>query len=174
MTARTFSIVVAADEDNGIGKHGGLPWKLPREMAHFRDVTSLAPSGLQNAVIMGRKTFASIPPKFRPLRDRFNVVLSRQSEHQAEGALVLPSLERALAALDERSDIARAFVIGGGELYRQALLHPGCEELVLTRIHARFDCDTRLSDFSADYTRAEQDGPHQELGVRYTFERWRR
>jgi dihydrofolate reductase/thymidylate synthase len=66
------------------------------------------------------------------------------------------------------------FVIGGGELYRQALEHPACEEIVFTRVHAKFDCDTALPDFRAHFTLHDSDGPHQENGVRYTFERWRR
>jgi dihydrofolate reductase len=170
----TFALVVAADEELGIGRNGGLPWKLPAEMAHFKRVTSEAPDGQQNAVVMGRKTYASIAPKFRPLRGRVNVVLSRTPGFAAEDALAAPSLSSALQLLEGRTDIARVFVIGGGEIYAQALEHPACTEVVLTQVHARCACDTHLPDFRAHFTRVDSDGPHEEAGVRYTFERWLR
>ena len=77
---RTFSVIVAAASTSmGIGKQGKLPWRLSADMAHFKDVTSTTSSALKrNAVIMGRATWESIPPRFRPLPSRLNVVLSRQ------------------------------------------------------------------------------------------------
>ena len=76
---RTFSLVVAACKNNGIGKDGKLPWSLPGDMAHFKRVTShTIDDSKQNAVIMGRKTWNSIPEKFRPLPKRLNVILSRE------------------------------------------------------------------------------------------------
>jgi len=73
---RLLDIVVAATRTNGIGKDGQLPWRLPQEMKHFKAITSAAPTGLRNAVIMGRHTWGSIPKKFRPLANRLNVVLT--------------------------------------------------------------------------------------------------
>jgi dihydrofolate reductase len=174
VTTRKFALVVAADEELGIGRDGGLPWKLPGEMAHFRRVTTEAPSGQQNAVVMGRKTYESIAPKFRPLRGRLNVVLSRTPGFEAIEALTAPSFASALQLLDVRTELARVFVIGGAQVYAQALEHPGCDEVVFTQVHAKFDCDTHLPDFRAQFTRLQSDGPHEESGVSYTFERWRR
>lgn len=74
----TFQLVVAATRKLGIGKNGSMPWKLPGDMAYFKEITSkTADSAKQNAVVMGRKTWESIPPKFRPLPGRINVVLTR-------------------------------------------------------------------------------------------------
>jgi dihydrofolate reductase/thymidylate synthase len=170
-----FSVIVAADGARGIGKSGGLPWHLPGDMAFFKRTTSAAPPGKQNAVIMGRKTYVSIPAKFRPLRSRLNVVLTR-SKGQAfdPGVLVAGSLSEALAQVAERPDVAKLFVIGGGELYREALLHPACSEVLLTRVHARFDCDTQLPPFEADFEKTHSDGPHQDGEVTYTFETYTR
>lgn len=75
-----LTIIVAATSTNGIGKGGQLPWRLPKEMAYFAKVTSAAPEGKTNAVIMGRNTWESIPPKFQPLQKRANIVLSRNKD----------------------------------------------------------------------------------------------
>lgn len=77
-----LTLIVAATVSNGIGQSSRLPWRLPQEMAYFARVTSNTPEGTKNAVVMGRKTWESIPPKFRPLRDRVNVVISRNQEYQ--------------------------------------------------------------------------------------------
>ncbi|HEX5659354.1 MAG TPA: dihydrofolate reductase [Polyangiales bacterium] len=174
MTLRKFSLIVAADQDLGIGRAGTLPWRLPAEMARFKRITTEAPTGQRNAVIMGRKTYESILPKFRPLSGRVNVVLSHTPGFEVENALAAPSLAIALQLLEGRTDLARVFVAGGAQIYALALAHPACEEVVYTQVHASFDCDTRLPDFRAQFTRVESDGPHEERGVRYTFERWRR
>lgn len=172
--SRVFSVIVAADETDGIGKDGTLPWHLPGDMAYYKRTTSEAPASRQNAVIMGRKTYASIPSKFRPLKNRLNLVLTRNPAHAEADVQVLPSLDAALEQVGQRSDIAKTFVIGGGELYREALAHPACTEVLLTRVHARFDCDTRLAPFAHDFDKTKSDGPHSDGAVSYTFETYTR
>ncbi len=76
-----LTIIVAATKSNGIGKNSQLPWRLPKEMTYFARVTSNAPEGKHNAVIMGRHTYESIPPKFRPLSNRINIVISRNKQY---------------------------------------------------------------------------------------------
>ncbi len=76
-----LTLIVAATITNGIGHGGSLPWRLPNEMAYFAKVTQKAPPRATNAVLMGRKSWESIPPKFRPLKNRVNVVVSRQPEY---------------------------------------------------------------------------------------------
>ena len=80
-TAMSLTVIVAATRNNGIGQGSKLPWRLPQEMAYFAKVTSQAPEGYANAVIMGRTTWESIPKKFRPLKNRVNLVLSRNSSY---------------------------------------------------------------------------------------------
>lgn len=172
--SRTFQLVVAADEYFGIGRNGTLPWKLPSEMAHFKQLTTSAPAGKQNAVLMGRKTYESILPKFRPLSGRVNVVLSRAAGYEPEGATAVRSLDAALALLESREDVARLFVAGGGEIYRQALLHPACTEISFTRVHGHFNCDVTLPDFRHDFTLQSREGPFSEAGLSYSFEFYRR
>jgi dihydrofolate reductase len=172
-SALSFAIVVACDEARGIGRDGGLPWKLPGEMAYFKRVTSEAAPEKQNAVVMGRTTFESIPPRFRPLKGRYNVVLSRDAAYDPEGAARASSLEAALALLDARSDIDKVFVIGGGQVYREALAHPACTEAYVTRVQGTFACDTFLPPFEQDFARVSS-VPQHEGDTAYAFELYAR
>ena len=169
-----FTVIVAADQARGIGKGGTLPWRLPGDMAFYKRTTLAAAPGQQNAVIMGRKTFESIPAKFRPLKDRLNVVLTRSASYAPEGALRAGSLDEALQLLERRDDITHSFVIGGGELYREALEHPACARVIVTRVHARFDCDTQLAPFEQAFVLTHSDGPHVDEVASYTFETYER
>jgi len=147
----SFKLIVAACEGNGIGKSGNLPWRLKSEMAYFAKMTKTTEdSTKKNAVIMGRKTWQSIPEKFRPLKERLNVVLSTQSKQDVVGGdspdvVVCNSLEEALssveaAALDNK--IESCWIIGGSSVYEEALKHPKLDKVYLTKILQEFDCDT--------------------------------
>lgn len=122
------SIVVAMDERDGIGRAGGLPWRLPDDLRQFKALT------LGKPVVMGRRTWDSIG---RPLPGRLNIVVSRQPRLALPGATVVPSLA---AALQAAGDVPETCVIGGAELYRVAL--PATDVLHLTRVHAVTDADT--------------------------------
>ncbi|MBK1612759.1 diacylglycerol kinase [Rubrivivax gelatinosus] len=130
----TELVLVAAVARNGvIGRGGVMPWHLPEDLAHFRRTTQGLP------VLMGRRTWESLPERFRPLPGRRNIVVTRQAGWAAPGAEVAASPDAALALV---ADAPRACIIGGGELY--ATLLPRVDELVLTEIDADFDGDTRL------------------------------
>lgn len=122
---RTYQVVVAATRDMGIGKDGNLPWKLPSDLKFFKEVTmTTSDPSKRNAVIMGRKTWESIPPRNRPLPGRLNVVLTRSGSFDiatAENILMCGSLNSALellAATPYCLSIERVFVIGGGQVLR--------------------------------------------------------
>lgn len=170
----SFSIVVAADDARGIGKSATLPWRLPGDMAFFKRITSEAQPGRINAVIMGRKTFASIPTKFRPLSGRLNIVLTRTPHGDAEDVIECASLEAAFSAISARSDVDQVFVIGGGEIYALALSHPECARLYLTRVAGDFGCDVHLPAFEQQFQLADTSPPHSEHGISYTFTRYER
>jgi dihydrofolate reductase len=138
---RTFYVIVAVDESGGIGKGGKLPWKLPDEMAYFKTITTAASMFQQNAVIMGRNTWESIPEKFRPLQNRVNIVLTRDPRYEADGAITLGSLNEALWLCAGRTDIEDVFVIGGAQLYEEAVTHPKCTAIFLSVIKGVHDCD---------------------------------
>jgi dihydrofolate reductase len=129
---RPVMSLVAAVAQNGVIGHGNeLIWRLPEDQRHFRAVTMGKP------VIMGRNTWDSLPPRFRPLPGRRNVVLTRQSDWQAEGAETAASLDDALTLLQDAAEVC---VIGGAQVYAQAL--PRADELILTEIERGFDGDT--------------------------------
>jgi dihydrofolate reductase len=140
--------LIAAVARNGvIGHANDLVWKLPEDMAFFKRTT------MGNPVIMGRKTWESIPARFRPLTGRTNIVVTRQPAWRAEGALAAHGLEQALELALESVAAnphgLRAFVIGGAELYALALPH--ADELVLTEIDRDFDGDARFPDWPPNH-----------------------
>ena len=125
-----ISLVVAAATNNGIGKDGKMPWHLPNDMKHFKNVTWGLP------VIMGRKTFESLG---KPLVGRKNIVISRQPGWKPEGAVVVNSIEDALFLVKE-TDAKEAMVIGGGEIYKT--LMEKASRIYLTRVEAEPEADT--------------------------------
>ena len=179
---RPFDCVVAADQANAIGHGGDLPWpKLKHDLRFLREKTSAARPGQRNAVVMGRKTWDSVPAKFRPLPGRVNVVVTRdpaaliaRGDADGEGVLAVRSLDEALTRTSLRADIDGLFVIGGAELFRQAFVHPRCRDLYLTRIEHTFEGDTFIPDPAADFDVAEVLERHHDAGFDYRMERWRR
>jgi dihydrofolate reductase len=129
------SLVVATDQRGAIGRAGGLPWHLPDDLRRFKALT------LGKPVIMGRKTWDSIG---RPLPGRHNLVITRQAGLDLPGATVVASLEEALAAA---GDVPEVCVIGGAEVFREAL--PQVEVVHLTQVHAQVAADTYLPPFDA-------------------------
>lgn len=136
MSDRPYELVlIAAVARNGvIGRGGALPWRLGADMAHFRAVTRGCP------VIMGRRTWDSLPPRYRPLPGRANIVVSRRTSWSADGAQAAPSLAAALRLAQLRLDESRrVFVIGGAQLYREAM--PLADALELTEVQADVEGD---------------------------------
>jgi dihydrofolate reductase len=130
MSRPIISFVVAMDHNRLIGVDGGLPWQLPEDMKHFRRVTMGKP------VLMGRVTYESIPPRFRPLPGRTNIVLTRQETYEAPDCILVNSLDEALAAAAGEPEL---MVIGGAKLYEQLL--PQAERLYLTLVDGEFSGD---------------------------------
>lgn len=171
---RPFDCVVAADAAGGIGRANDLPWPRLREDLRFlRRITTDAPPGRRNAVIMGRLTWASVPSKMQPLPGRLNVVVSRQALALPDGVVLAGSFEDALDRAAAAPDVDGLFVIGGAQIYRQAFAHPRCRHVYLTRIDATFACDTflpALDGFVLDEVLAR----HREHDLDFEIQRWRR
>ena len=159
MTRPALSLIAAVARNGAIGKNNALLWTEPEDQRHFRRVTMGCP------VIMGRKTWDSLPARFRPLPGRRNVVITRDAAWQADGAEAAGSIDAALMLL---AGAAKAFVIGGAEIYALAL--PQADELVLTEIDADLDGDAFFPPWDRTRFRATAREPHVGAdGVGYSF-----
>lgn len=170
-----FSIIVAVDEKMGIGIKNDLPWHLSTDLKQFAAITKDAPEGKQNAVIMGRRTWESLPEKYRPLKGRVNVVLTRNSADYVvpNGCLVAHSLEDALEIIS--SFVAhKIFVIGGAQLFREAVQHSSFTEIYITRILQTFSCDVFFPTIPNTFKKVAESPVHEEKGIKFQFERWER
>ena len=139
MSGPVLALIAACGHGRVIGIDNQLPWHLPEDMKFFRETTRGRP------VIMGRKTWESLPDAFRPLPGRLNIVVSRNAGYQAAGGSVVGSLQAALSAA---RDAEIAFVIGGAELFNQAL--PLADRLILTEIDQDYPGDAFFPAFSPD------------------------
>ena len=154
-----LSLIAGVACNGAIGHNNGLLWRLPEDMARFKALT------LGHPVIMGRKTWDSLPAKFRPLPGRRNLVLSRDSGLQLEGAEVFGSLSDALAAC---VDAPQVFVIGGAQIYAEAL--PMADRLELTEIDATFEADAFFPDWDRNaFTEIFRETKASPLGWRFDF-----
>lgn len=140
-----FNIIVATDLQNNIGRDNKIPWYLPEDLKYFRDITT---GNGKNAVIMGRKTWESIPEKYRPFKNRFNIVLTRDvgkhtcNNSSMESVMFMSSLQNALNYLYNRDDFEDIFVIGGSQIYKEALEHSDLNKIYITKINTIYEnCD---------------------------------
>ena len=131
-----LSLIVAMAANHVIGHDNRLPWHLPADLEHFRATT------LGKPVLMGRRTWESIG---RPLPGRTNIVITRNADYAAAGCVVVHSLDEALSAAGDAGEV---MVIGGAELYRQAL--PQADTIYLTLVHGGFEGQTRFPDWQPD------------------------
>ena len=163
-----ISLIVAASENNAIGKDNKLLWHLPNDMKFFKNTTWGMP------VIMGRKTYDALTGE--PLPGRFNFVITRQKNWQPgnEKVTVTPSLGLALEGA-EATDCKETFVIGGGEIYREAM--PIADRIYMTRVHAKLDGDTYFPPIDETQWRLtdNRDFPADEKhAYTYSFQVWER
>lgn len=154
------TLIFARAANGVIGKDNALPWHLPEDMAHFRKLTSGAP------VIMGRKTWDSLPPKFRPLPNRVNIVVTRQANWSADGAEVVHNLRDAIALCNERA-APEAWVMGGAQIYAEA--EPLAQRAIITEIHQDFDGDAFAPTFSTDWRETNRESHTSTIGLTFSF-----
>ncbi len=135
------SLIVAMDVDRGIGKNNDLMWHLPNDMKFFKETTQ------NHIVVMGRKNYDSIPEKYRPLPNRENVILTRNTDFKAPNCEVFHSLENCLEHYKDETN-RTVFIIGGGEIYRLALEANVIEEMYITHINKSYGADTFFPEFN--------------------------
>jgi len=150
-------IIAAVAENRGIGLDNDLPWSLPDDMKFFKTTTN------GRSVIMGRKNFESIPHRFRPLPNRQNIIVTRKEDYRAEGCTVVNSIEEGIRQADREGDI---FIIGGGQIYADALENDLVDEMLLTEVQAEIQADVFFPSFDesdwqeTEISRHEKDEKH--------------
>ena len=154
----TLNVIFARAANGVIGKDNTLPWRLPEDMAHFKRTTMGSP------VIMGRKTWDSLPPRFRPLPGRLNIVLTRQPDWQAEGALRAASLQEALGLCPVQ---AKVWVAGGADLYAQAM--PLASTALVTEIEADFEGDAYAPTFGPTWHEVARERQVSTTGLAFSW-----
>jgi len=158
-----ITLLVAAAQNNAIGKNNQLLWSLPNDMKFFKNTTW----GM--AVIMGRKTYESVD---KPLLGRFNIVITRQAGWKKEGVIVAKDMQDALQKA-AGTNCNEVFVIGGGEIYRWAI--DIADKILITRVHASFDADTFFPEIDENkwqLTRNQDFEVDEKHKYAYSFQTW--
>lgn len=170
---KQIDLIVAFCQNNGIGIQGAIPWKIPADLKLFRDTTSsTSDPAKQNAVIMGRKTWESIPERFRPLPKRRNIVLT-SGDIDVLGVVCARSFVGAVAAAELDPTVERTYVIGGAEAYKSAL--PYATLIYVTRVSGDFNCDVFFPIIPLTFTLVSIE-PDQRTadGIEYQYELYAR
>lgn len=167
-----FSLIAAVDSKMGIGLHGKIPWNIPSDLAHFNKITR---GNGKNAVIMGRITWESLPAQHKPLKNRLNIVITRNAEYSLpKGALLAESLEKALA-LAKENRAQETFVIGGAQIYYDAIQNPACEKIYLTEIQGNFHCDAFFPKTDpSKFAKTSESETREENGIKFRFAEYER
>ena len=153
----TISIIAAIQKkDRGIGKNGALLWHISDDLKRFKALTT------GHSIIMGKRTFKSLG---RPLPGRLNIILSRDPSYRPDGCTVCGSLKEAIRVASENNP-NEIFIIGGGEIYQQAL--PLAQKLYLTIVESNVDADTFFPDYS-EFSESKLVGEGEHDGLRYSF-----
>ena len=153
-----LNLIFARARNGVIGHNNTLPWHLPEDLAHFKQTT------LGQPVVMGRKTWESLPPKFRPLPGRTNIVVTRQTHWRAEGAEVAHTIEE---AIQQCPNDAQVWVIGGAQVYAQAM--PLATRAIITEIEADFEGDAFAPTFDAHWQETARSSHVAANGLNYSF-----
>jgi dihydrofolate reductase len=159
----SVALIWAEARGGVIGDDGTIPWHLPEDLAHFKELT------LGGTVVMGRRTWQSLPERFRPLAGRRNVVLTRDESWSAEGAEVEHSLDEILDAMGRDDSSAPVWIIGGGEIYAQSL--PLASRIEVTELDLDVAGDTRAPavDSAAWHVADASEWLESRTGIRYRF-----
>ncbi|HVX90227.1 MAG TPA: dihydrofolate reductase [Candidatus Paceibacterota bacterium] len=139
------AVAAISAKDRGLGVKGDLLWKIPEDLKRFRDITRGHP------VVMGRKTWESLPENVRPLPGRVNFVVTRDAQYEAKGATVVTNIDTALEAARLAPGGEEVFVIGGGEIYTAALPHT--DRLYLTLIASEKPADAFFPEYEKEFTK---------------------
>lgn len=159
------SLIAAVAQNGVIGKDNDLVWDIPEDMQFFRDTTR------NHCIVTGRRNYESIPLKFRPLKNRTNIVVSQQFNAFEPGVIVCESIEKAIEFAEKQGE-SELFVIGGGKVYEYCLKHNLADKLYVTWVHQDFEGDTHFPTINtADFELVSERKSHQDnpTNLDYTF-----
>jgi dihydrofolate reductase len=161
-------IIVAVDENNGIGANNKIPWHFKKEFEYFKMRTlAVHDPNKKNALIMGQLTWESLPDSSRPLKDRINIVLTNLDVYEADGAIVTHSFPEAIAAAEDDDRVEKIFFCGGASVYAQAL--ELVDGLYITQVKKDYKCDRFFPEIPEYFETVKKLGSDEEKGVKFDF-----
>ena len=169
-----IALIVAHDLNRGIGKNNDLVWHCPEDMAYFKSVTSTTDNATKkNMLLMGRKTWDSIPAKFKPLPNRINMVLTRDKQANFHpDVITINSVEEAISIYKKQYDqglVEQLFCIGGSQLYNTMIRHPKVNNLYITLIHSEYDVDCYFPPYENQFDLLESGKVLHSKSCEYQF-----
>jgi len=171
---KKFSIIVAVDEKNWIWKNNDLAWHISADLKNFRKITTDAEEWKQNAVIMWRKTWESIPEKFKPLPWRKNFILTSQKnflewKNFSNEVKIFSDFDQCLKKISENKNLDKIFVIWWWEIYKTAINHQNCEKIFLTKVFWDFWCDKFFPKIPEKFKKVFESEIFEENGIKFQF-----
>lgn len=164
-------IIVACDCKSGIGKNNSLPWSLKKDMEFFLETTAVTNDlDSTNVVIMGKNTWESIPQKYRPLKNRINIVISKTIKIENSSVKVFPTIQDSLDYTNNLENCGDIYFIGGNGIYKEVIQNNLHDGIYLTQIYKNFNCDTFFPHFKTIYTKLNYESElHEENGTIFQF-----
>ena len=176
-----FHIILAVDEKLGLGKENTLAWNISADMKYFKEITSQTQDLARlNAVIMWRKTWESIPSKYRPLPERINCILSRSITDQStwsdinDMVLYFNSLESCLTELEKKDNIEDIYIIWWAFLYNQIISDDRLDTIYITRVMWDYDCDVFFDGIPDSFSLENYTDEQEDNGIKFRFEVWKK
>jgi dihydrofolate reductase len=167
-----FRLIVATDVHHGIAKDNQIPWTLKKDLTFFKETTSLAPSPKKNVIIMGRKTHEAMGQRVLP--NRINIVLTTNTNYQVPGIIPCTSLKEAITYCHNLSNLHHVYIIGGQQVYQEALQSLPIEYIYKTIVHADASCDRFFPDITHSHELVSQSTHERENNLTFHIEVWRR
>lgn len=178
---KKFSIVIAIDSKNWIWKNNELAWKISKDMKYFKDITTKNEDLWKlNAVIMWKNTWESIPPKFKPLSDRINCILSSKVKNESKNSkiddfvLYFNSLDSCISELETKTNLDKIFIIWWANLYNQVLDNYLLDKIYITKIEWDFWCDVFFDWIPKNFYKIEESEELEENGIKFRFKIYQR
>jgi len=170
---KDFSIILAVDNENWLWNNNDLAWDIPEDRKYFKNITTRTQDkDKQNAVIMWRKTWESIPEKYRPFKHRQNFILSKSYQNNTKnpyGAFQFQDIDVCLKEISKNPHIENIFVIWGGQIYNAVLSHPHFKKAYITRIYHKYHCDTFFDGLWLDFDAVSRSEMKQYDWIEYEF-----